>query len=601
MQKYGKFFIILILVTCLSFIMQPWAHFPEQIIGEKAQILLEKVMAQEISDSDEKNGTNVQEQVTPDNDKLGAPVVVDGQTLFYLKTNMGDFSPRQRAEIVVRRITAIAEDHSQSVDLIEVEKLSEDVFLISSDKRPILLITKADAKEANQPLNELSREYTNKIKASIAKYRQQRSVIHTLRSAIYTILSIAAFILVMRIIKWLHQINERFLTHWLHQRLRPKHQRDSNVWQWLEVIGWDFYRFFYLIHKLVYWTVILSIIYLFIPLILSFFPLTQKLSNTIIEGLTQIVINGWNNFLDYLPNLLIITINIAVVYYLNKYCQRFFLAIENETISLPGFYTDWAKPTYRLSIFFIIAFALALIYPFLPGASSASFQGISIFIGALVTIGGAGALGNIVGGLIIIYTRAYQIGDRIKIDDIKGDVLEKTILSTRICTLDNEVVTIPNATIINSNIINYSAARRDFERPLLLKTTITLGYDVPWRKVYQALVSAANVTSNILKDPAPFVVQTSLDDFYVSYQLKAYTDQPTGMVKIYSELHENIQDKCNEVGIEIMSPHYSALRDGNQNTIPEDYLSNDYPAPGVEVNPVGKIFNQPFNPDNERE
>jgi small-conductance mechanosensitive channel len=119
--------------------------------------------------------------------------------------------------------------------------------------------------------------------------------------------------------------------------------------------------------------------------------------------------------------------------------------------------------------------------------------------------------------------------------------------------------------------------------PLVLHTTVTLGYDLPWRKVHQALISAALATDDILQNPAPVVWQTSLDDFYVSYELRAYTDKPLKFKIIYTELHQNIQDKCNEVGIEIMSPHYSALRDGNQTTIPVSYLDKNYQAPGFKI------------------
>ena len=517
---------------------------------------------------------------------------MDGETLFLVTSELQNISPSERAERIVTRIKEVAEDHSQSIDSVKAEKIAKDVFVITSPKREIVILTEADAKAANQTLDKLSNDYANKIKAAIDKYRQQRSLISIILSTVYTIISLAAFIIVMRMINWLHQFNENFFRNWLHKKLQSDNRTSSTFWQWLNVIGLDLYKFFYAIQKLIFFSVILSVTYLFVPLILSFFPLTQKLSDTILTGISHVLTKGWNNFLDYLPNLFIILFTIAIIYYLNKYTERFFSALENESISLPGFYPDWAKPTYKLSYFLIIAFAVALIYPYLPGSDSASFQGISIFIGALVTIGGAGAVGNLVGGFIIIYTRSYQIGDRIKLDDIKGDVVEKTILSTRICTIDNEVVTIPNASIVGSNIINYSAAMRDFKRPLLLRTTITLGYDVPWRQVYKTLVSAAKETSNILKEPAPFVVQTSLDDYYVSYQLKAYTDKPREMIKIYSELYENIQDKCNEVGIEIMSPHYSAIRDGNQNTIPEDYLPKDYHVPGFIINPSGQVASE---------
>ena len=596
MQKYRQFLLTLIIVTCLTVIIQPWHHFLGPMAGDREQITLGQVMAQEVSDSEKKDSTNVQEQVNPDNEKLVAPVVFNGETLFSLTSRLQNISSSERAERVAIRIKRVAEDYSQSIDSLKSEKMANNVFVASSSEREILILTNEDAQVVNRPLDELSSEYTEKIRAAIAQYRQQRSVSQTIRSTIYTILSLVAFLLVMRTLRWIHKFNENFYKNWLRRHLAPDdNQSRSGLWEWLHIIGFDLYRLLYAIHKIIHWSVILVIAYLFIPLILSFFPLTHKLSDAILSGVSDTLSQLGNAFLDYLPNLFIIISIVAIIYYLSRYFKRFFGAIENETISLPGFYTDWARPTYKLTVFLMVALTLALIYPYLPGADSASFQGISIFIGALVTIGGAGTLASLVGGFIIIYTRAYQIGDRIEVDNIKGDVVEKTILSTRICTLDNEVVTIPNSSIVGSNIVNYTAALRDFKRPLVLRATITLGYDVPWRKVYQTLVSAANATSYIIKEPAPFVIQISLDDYYVSYQLKAYTEHPQLMVKTYSELYENIQDKCNEVGIEIMSPHYHALRDGNQNTIPEDYLPKDYDTPGFHLDPVQQQFNQQEN------
>ncbi len=221
-----------------------------------------------------------------------------------------------------------------------------------------------------------------------------------------------------------------------------------------------------------------------------------------------------------------------------------------------------------------------MIFPYLPGAEAPAFKGVSILIGALVTLGGAGAVSNLIGGVIIIYTRAFRIGDIIQTSGFKGVVHEKTILSTRIRTLDNEIVTIPNAILVASTIVNYNTILRELNEPIVVHTSITLGYDVPWRKVERVLVEAARSTSGILEKPLPFVQPTSLDDFYVSYKLRAYTKDLSKLKEIYIQLHQNILDKCNEAEIEILSPHYSAVRDGNQNTIPENYLPKDYTAPG---------------------
>ncbi|HQF43903.1 MAG TPA: mechanosensitive ion channel, partial [Ignavibacteriaceae bacterium] len=168
-------------------------------------------------------------------------------------------------------------------------------------------------------------------------------------------------------------------------------------------------------------------------------------------------------------------------------------------------------------------------------------------------------------------------GEKVKIADTMGEVVDKTLLVTRIRTNKNVDITIPNAMVLGSHIINYSSSAKD--KGLILHTTVTIGYDVPWRKIHELLISAANETEFILKEPKPFVEQTSLDDFSVSYELNAYTHNSGSMGGIYSQLHSKIQDKFNEAGVEIMSPHYNAVRDGNQTTIPQDYLPKEYQAP----------------------
>ena len=177
--------------------------------------------------------------------------------------------------------------------------------------------------------------------------------------------------------------------------------------------------------------------------------------------------------------------------------------------------------------------------------------------------------------------RAFKIGDRVKIADTIGDVLEKTLLVTRIRTIKNVEITIANAMVLNSHIINFSASAQ--QEGLILHTTVTIGYDAPWRTVHQLLIDAALACENILQKPSPFVFQTVLDDFYVHYEINAYTDKPSRMAKTYADLHQLIQDRFNEAGVEIMSSHYSNVRDGNRTTIPDNYLPKDYKAPSFRV------------------
>jgi small-conductance mechanosensitive channel len=194
---------------------------------------------------------------------------------------------------------------------------------------------------------------------------------------------------------------------------------------------------------------------------------------------------------------------------------------------------------------------------------------VSVFIGILFSLGSSSAISNAVAGLVITYMRPFKAGDRIRIGEVTGDVIEKSLLVTRIRTVKNEAITIPNSAILAGHTINYTTSAK--ERGLILHTTVTIGYDVPWRQVHELLMAAARATEGVSTEEhrAPFVLQTSLDDFYVSYQINIYTAHSHKIAAIYSELLQHIQDSFQEAGVEIMSPHYRAERDGNPITIPK--------------------------------
>jgi small-conductance mechanosensitive channel len=325
--------------------------------------------------------------------------------------------------------------------------------------------------------------------------------------------------------------------------------------------------------------ILLTLIYL--TSVFSVFPQTRGVVTNILTSLFHSISKGWQGFVDYLPNLLNLIVIVVVIYYLLKFVRFIFNEIEKGTITFAGFHRDWAIPTYQLLRFVVIALGLVVAFPYLPGSGSPAFQGVSVFVGILFSLGSTSVVANIVSGVVLTYTRAFRVGDRVKIADTVGDIIEKGLLVTRVRTIKNVEITIPNGMVMGSHIINYSMVSQ--ERGLILNTTITLGYDIPWRLIHEVLQKAAQATDGILPEPHPFVLQTSLDDFYVSYELNAYTNQPNKMALIYSELHQNIQDSCNEAGIEILSPHYDALRDGNTSTIPADYLPKDYQAPRFNI------------------
>ncbi len=244
--------------------------------------------------------------------------------------------------------------------------------------------------------------------------------------------------------------------------------------------------------------------------------------------------SGWDAFPSFIPSLLILVLIVAFSYLAIRVAGFVFKQVEQGTIGWPGFYPEWAAPTYKIDELFIVAFALVVMFPFLPGSNSPALGGVSIFLGVLFSLGSRSAVASIVAGLILTYTRAFRIGDRVQIADTVGDVHAKTLLATHVTTIKNVRIAIPNSLVLGSHIINFSASARG--EGLILHTIVTIGYDAPWRQVHALLVAAAAATPGILAEPVPFVLQTSLDDFYVSYEINAYTDHPSQMAVIYRDM-----------------------------------------------------------------
>ena len=299
---------------------------------------------------------------------------------------------------------------------------------------------------------------------------------------------------------------------------------------------------------------------------LSIFPGTQEMVSNLTEMFGETLVGAGETVLEYLPNLFSLIFIVIVTHYSLKLLRFFHEGIHSKKIKIIGLHQELAEPTFQLLRFMIVTFALVAAYPFLPWSDSPVFRGMTIFVGFLLSLGSTSLVTNIVSGIVLTYTRGFRIGDRVKISQTVGDVLERTLLVTRIRTIKNVVVTIPNGMVLNSEIINYNAPM--LKEGLILNTTVTIGYDVPWRKVHNLLIQAALATRDILSDSKPFVLQTSLDDYYVSYELNTYTHAPERMAVIYSELHQNIQDLFNKAGVEIMSPRYTAYRDGSEVVIP---------------------------------
>jgi small-conductance mechanosensitive channel len=323
--------------------------------------------------------------------------------------------------------------------------------------------------------------------------------------------------------------------------------------------------------KIVRLLILLIVFYFWLPLLFSIFHWTKDISDTLIGYTLNLLKSLASSFIDYLPSLLFITVVVIIVSYINKIINFFAQEISNERLKIDGFYKEWAKPTSVIVKLIIYVFALVFVFPYLPGSDSPAFQGVSIFVGVLLSLGSTGFVANAVSGLMIIYMRPFVIGDVVKIGDNMGTVVSKGMLVTRLNTPKNEEVSVPNKMVVEGQIVNYSSEEKGVG--IFMHTTVTLGYDVSWRKVHETMIEAANRTTDIIDDPKPFVLQTALNDFSVAYELNAYTKNPSKMAVTYSELHQNLQDCLNEAGIEILSPHYRVNRSSNETTIPKEYRS----------------------------
>ncbi|CAO5050718.1 Transport system permease protein [Microcystis aeruginosa] len=520
-----------------------------------------------------------QNPTQPENKIDGFPVMLDGKPLFFVRRGVSSFSAEERANAVTRRIERIAQNDSIPIENLTIEQIPDDNSLyLSVDQEVILTVTEGDAKAYRSTPEVLAQQALQKIQLAIAQYRQDRKPEQLLKNIIYTVIASFAFLIisfaVIKISGKLFPFIRRLI-----ESLTPGIQIGN-----VEIVSSSKISFFWLrFLRIIRLFILFLLLFNYTTFVLRLFPWTRVFGESILGYFSQSLELVLSSIGQYLPNAFIIAIIIFITYYLIRLIKPFFTAIERGSLIIPGFYTDWAKPTYNLLLVIIIALASIVAFPYLPGFDSPAFRGVSVFLGLLLSLGSTSAIANVIGGIILIYTRAFRIGDHIQIGDVIGDLIEKNFLVIRICTPTNKIITIPNSSLLSSNVINFSISSRELNRHLIIQTTITLGYDLPWRKAHKTLIEAALETEHILKEPAPFVLQTSLDNFYISYQLNAYTNQPNLMVIIYSELHQNIQDKCNEAGIEILSPSYTALRDGNTTTIPENYLPADYVAPPFRV------------------
>ena len=494
----------------------------------------------------------------------GVPVVVEGDTLFYLYTKRGGYTPLQRAEMIDAAIMQLGKRFTLHPDSVYIES-SDIVTDLMYGNKVIASFTDQDGLWEGRSREQLA---TDKRKIVVQKLKELKGG-HSLwqlgKRILYFVLVLAGQYLLFWLTGWLFRKLKVRIQKLKDTRLKPISIQNYELLDTQRQVNLLIF-----LSNLLRYVIMLLQLLITVPLLFAIFPQTKGLAYQIFSYIWNPIKNILVGIVDYIPNLFAILIICFAVKYLVRLVHYLSREVEAGRLKFGGFYPDWAMPTYHIIRFLLYAFMIAMIYPYLPGAKNGVFQGISVFVGLIISLGSSTVIGNVIAGLVITYMRPFKLGDRIQLNDTTGNVIEKTPLVTRIKTPKNEVVTIPNSFIMSSHTVNYSASAREYG--LIIHSEVTIGYDAPWRQVHQLLMEAALNTPGVIDDPRPFVLETSLSDWYPVYQINAYIREADKLAQIYSDLHQNIQDRFNEAGVEIMSPHYMAMRDGNESTIPKDDL-----------------------------
>jgi small-conductance mechanosensitive channel len=477
-----------------------------------------------------------------------APVVVDGHMLFRVAGIESTFPAQLRAERIAKRIEALGDAAEFDPKKLRVVPVGNDQ-VIKYGEALVVAVTDADSRVIGISVEELGNAYLQRIDQAVAEYRTEREG-GFLRRAL---LRLGAALVVALVAALVIVYGTRFLQDIVERRYRSRVQavgiqsfqivRAERIWAlWggmltgARVLG-------------------LGVLALsFLDFALAQFPWTRQFALGLAALLLDPLRKVGGGLVGAFPDIVFLVVVAVVVRYGLRVLRLFFVEVERGRVTLHDFDRDWAMPTYKLVRLLVIAFALIVAYPYIPGSGSEAFKGVSLFLGVILSIGSTTAIANVVAGYALTYRRAFKVGDRIKVGDVLGDVCDARLQVTHVRTPRNEEVILPNSHLLNNPIVNYSAFAR--EGGVAITVLAGIGYETPWRQVEAMLLEAARRTTGVLRDPAPFVFYLGLGDFAVNYELNAFIRDAQEMLPLHARLSRNVLDVFNEYGVQIMTPHY---------------------------------------------
>ncbi len=486
---------------------------------------------------------------TDDTDVFKAPVVVDGETLFFLRGSSA-LPASERAEQVQKIIVEVAESSEDPEVDITFEKTDLGTRIFADGVR-VSIVTVADAELDQMELDVLSLLHGDAIEEAIVDYRANRTDQARVSGAIEALAWTVGFALFVIIIMWLHRRIRRRTLKLVKRYLKDVETATAKSVQAEAIAALIRYGLNFILLVIFFLG-----FYYYLSFVLLAFAETRYFAQLLLTYLTEPVLLIFKGILSYIPNLIMLGLIAWITVYIIRGMRVFFDAVEAGSFEMGDFEKHWVNPTFNIARVIVILIALVFAVPYIPGSDSAAFQGLTILVGAMLSLGANSVVSNMLAGLFVIYRRSTSIGDRIQIGDHIGDVVQIKLMETHLKSIKNELISIPNAQLMNSDVVNFS--KQTDGSGLLLHTTVGIGYEEPPEKVEAMLIEAANRTKGIKSKPVPFVLWTALADYAINYQINGYTTRGSIIPKIRSDLHRNIVAVFNENSVQIMTPSYMA-------------------------------------------
>lgn len=478
-----------------------------------------------------------------------APLVLHGRVITVFRSALGASSPRDRAAAAERRWRDMVE--AGLADSISTRPAPAGTLVVAG-ARGLFVLTEADTAPGGDIVPEHVGATVARLQEALRLEREVRSIPLLLRAAGFAAVATLAFFAVLRLLI----VTRRAVVGRLPVAAAPR-LRDVGVG------GFSFLSVDQLLTAarraidLSAWAAGLFLAYLWLTFVLTRFaysrPWGEALGSYLRDTVRTLVLGA----VHAVPGLFTVVLVFIATRWVTRLVIGFFDAVEARSVDVPWVHPETANPTRRIVVALLWLFAIVVAYPYLPGSGSDVFKGVSVFAGLVISLGSSGVMNQAMSGFVLMYSRAFRPGDYVRIGETEGTVSELGMLSTKIRTTKREEITLPNSVVVAATVKNYSRLAAD-EGGVLLHTSVTIGYDTPWRQVEALLLLAARRTQGLRADPPPFVLQTALSDFYVEYQLNAVMDEPARRAAVLSALHAAIIDAFNEHGVQITSPHYEA-------------------------------------------